>query len=217
MDLQFHFERLAVDNDIYVRYMSASYPAKAFTSDAYIRTPPINGPVTYFTAMHELGHCLSEESRSCGKAKDIIGDEAHAWLWALDNAMQSPSESVKKRIWKSFSTYITSVGVDASHTAASELAQRLGQTLTTIPRRDGTNRDKAIRTQVRRQAVRKLKIGDRLKFSDIVNPEYLRGQEVEVIQVRRTRIAVRIMTCEIGRRFKVGSEVVCPATFFDQI
>ena len=44
-----------------------------------IRIPPVRGQVTYFIALHEVGHLIGP-----GRSGTRLEKEAAAWRWALD-------------------------------------------------------------------------------------------------------------------------------------
>ncbi len=68
---------------------------------ARIRVPEIRGQVTYFTALHELGHLVSPGNRSLRQ----LEAEADAWRWALTNALVPPTPSTARRIRAKLLTY----------------------------------------------------------------------------------------------------------------
>lgn len=68
---------------------------------ARIRVPEIRGQVTYFTALHELGHLLSPGNRSLRQ----LEAEADAWRWALATALVRPTPATARRIRTKLLTY----------------------------------------------------------------------------------------------------------------
>lgn len=68
---------------------------------ARIRVPGIRGQVTYFTALHELGHLLSPGNRSLRQ----LDAEADAWRFALSVALVAPSPATARRIRAKLLTY----------------------------------------------------------------------------------------------------------------
>jgi hypothetical protein len=61
---------------------------------ARIRVPEIRGQVSYFVALHELGHLVARGNRSLPQ----LEAEAQAWRWALDHALVEPTETTRARI-----------------------------------------------------------------------------------------------------------------------
>jgi hypothetical protein len=59
-----------------------------------ISIPEIRGQVSYFVALHELGHLVARGNRSLPQ----LEAEAQAWRWALDHALVAPTEHTRARI-----------------------------------------------------------------------------------------------------------------------
>jgi hypothetical protein len=59
-----------------------------------IRIPEIRGQVSYFVALHELGHLAARGNRSLHQ----LEAEAQAWRWALDHALIAPTQHTRARI-----------------------------------------------------------------------------------------------------------------------
>jgi hypothetical protein len=54
----------------------------------------------YFTALHEIGHIvIGHFAERFRYWDDRLNNEADAWLWALDNAIEPPTPKTRKRIW----------------------------------------------------------------------------------------------------------------------
>ena len=51
-----------------------------------ISVPPIRGQVSYFIALHEIGHLVGP-----GRSAPRLESEANAWLWALDHSVVEPT------------------------------------------------------------------------------------------------------------------------------
>jgi hypothetical protein len=67
-----------------------------------IKVPPIRGPVSYWVALHELGHLMARRRTSgCRIDKELV-----AWQWAAAEARFDPSLSVRRAIVRSLSSYI---------------------------------------------------------------------------------------------------------------
>lgn len=102
--LNSHIRALADANGIGIRETPGRYDAVAGKdrSDGarWIRIPPIRTPITYYTALHELGHLLGEPGRY------RLDEEARAWEWALANAAEPPSPGVRKMIRRNLRSYL---------------------------------------------------------------------------------------------------------------
>ena len=61
---------------------------------ARIRVPEIRGQVSYFVALHELGHLVARGNRSLPQ----LEAEAQAWRWALDHSLVEPTPTTRARI-----------------------------------------------------------------------------------------------------------------------
>src|SRR5438034_9973385 len=58
-----------------------------------IRTPAVRGQVSYFIALHEIGHLVGP-----GRSGTRLEKEAAAWRWALANSVVYPTETTRRRI-----------------------------------------------------------------------------------------------------------------------
>jgi hypothetical protein len=67
-----------------------------------IKVAPIRGPVSYWVALHELGHLMARRRTSGGR----IDKELVAWEWAVAEARFAPSLSVRRAIIRSLCSYI---------------------------------------------------------------------------------------------------------------
>ena len=67
-----------------------------------IRIPPVRGQVTYFIALHEVGHLIGP-----GRSGTRLEKEAAAWRWALAASRVEPSEACRRRIGKRLRSYVT--------------------------------------------------------------------------------------------------------------
>jgi hypothetical protein len=67
---------------------------------ARIRIPEIRGLVSYYVALHELGHLVGR-----GRSGARLVREAAAWRWALGTAKVSPDRAVYRAIGKRLSGY----------------------------------------------------------------------------------------------------------------
>ena len=67
-----------------------------------IRIPPVRGQVTYFVALHEIGHLVGP-----GRSGTRLDKEAAAWRFALREARVQPSDACRRRIGKRLRSYVT--------------------------------------------------------------------------------------------------------------
>lgn len=67
-----------------------------------IRIPPVRGQVTYFVALHEIGHLVGP-----GRSGTRLEKEAAAWRFALRESVVEPSDACRRRIGKRLRSYVT--------------------------------------------------------------------------------------------------------------
>jgi hypothetical protein len=67
-----------------------------------IRIPPVRGQVTYFVALHEIGHLVGP-----GRSGTRLEKEAAAWRFALREARVEPSDACRRRIGRRLRSYVT--------------------------------------------------------------------------------------------------------------
>jgi len=65
-----------------------------------ISIPPIRGQVSYFIALHEIGHLVGR-----GRSAPRLESEANAWLWALDHAVVEPTPATLRSISRRLRSY----------------------------------------------------------------------------------------------------------------
>jgi hypothetical protein len=84
-DMRRHVERLCEQHEIqWWQDQTRSDRAHSFNEFIYeIHTAPVRGPVSYGTAMHEVGHLLGRYRKS----RRVIVREEAAWLWAQAHAL----------------------------------------------------------------------------------------------------------------------------------
>jgi hypothetical protein len=66
-----------------------------------IAIPEIRGQVSYFVALHEIGHLVGP-----GRSAPRLESEANAWLWALENAAVEPTPATRRSIAKRLRGYL---------------------------------------------------------------------------------------------------------------
>jgi hypothetical protein len=69
---------------------------------AAIRVPPVRGQVTYFVALHEIGHLVGP-----GRSGSRLEKEAAAWRWALAAALVEPTDTCRRRLGARLRSYVT--------------------------------------------------------------------------------------------------------------
>ncbi len=67
-----------------------------------IRVPPIHGQVSYFVALHEIGHLVG-----AGRSGRRLESEAAAWRFALTHALVAPTDATRRRLGKRLRSYVT--------------------------------------------------------------------------------------------------------------
>ena len=67
-----------------------------------IRVPPVRGQVSYFVALHEIGHLVG-----AGRSGRRLESEEAAWRFALTEALVTPTDSTRRRIGKRLRSYVT--------------------------------------------------------------------------------------------------------------
>jgi hypothetical protein len=66
-----------------------------------ISVPPIRGQVSYFIALHEIGHLIGR-----GRSAPRLESEANAWLWALENSVVEPTPATRRSIGRRLRGYL---------------------------------------------------------------------------------------------------------------
>jgi hypothetical protein len=66
-----------------------------------IRIPPVRGQVTYFVALHEIGHLIGP-----GRSGPRLEQEAAAWRWALANAIVEPTQASRRSMGRRLRSYV---------------------------------------------------------------------------------------------------------------
>jgi hypothetical protein len=100
--MEAHVEELCFEHDIELVGSSARGRAIRWRGGALqISIPPIKGQVSYFIALHEIGHLVGP-----GRSAPRLESEANAWLWALRNAAMEPTEATKRSIVRRLQGYL---------------------------------------------------------------------------------------------------------------
>lgn len=66
-----------------------------------IAVPLIRGQVSYFIALHELGHLVGK-----GRSAPRLEAEANAWIWALENSAVEPTAATLRSISRRLRGYL---------------------------------------------------------------------------------------------------------------
>ncbi len=66
-----------------------------------ISIPPIRGQVSYFIALHEIGHLVGK-----GRSAPRLESEANAWLFALQHSVVEPTPATKRSISRRLQGYL---------------------------------------------------------------------------------------------------------------
>ena len=84
-DMRRHAETLCRDHDIVWTQPPKMRLHRSWSSFELeeICTPPIRGPISYATVLHEIGHILGRHRDS----RRVMVRETWAWRWARDNAL----------------------------------------------------------------------------------------------------------------------------------
>jgi hypothetical protein len=67
-----------------------------------IRVPPVRGQVSYFVALHEIGHLIG-----AGRSGRRLEREAAAWRFALSETLVTPTDTTRRRLGKRLRSYVT--------------------------------------------------------------------------------------------------------------
>jgi hypothetical protein len=66
-----------------------------------ISIPPIKGQVSYFIALHEIGHLVGR-----GRSAPRLESEANAWVWALEHTAVEPTPATRRSIVRRLEGYL---------------------------------------------------------------------------------------------------------------
>lgn len=97
-----HIARLCAEHDIELTGSSARGRAIRWRGGRLeISIPEIRGQVSYFIALHEIGHLVGR-----GRSAPRLEAEANAWLWAVEHAAVEPTEATLRSISKRLRGYL---------------------------------------------------------------------------------------------------------------
>lgn len=103
-----HVKEMATKNNILLRLEAPNLKTcKAYRNARPPRviTRPITSQHTYAIALHELGHCLSPESKTAGDEGKTLLCEAEAWAWAIKTSRVEFDNKTKTMLGKALKTY----------------------------------------------------------------------------------------------------------------
>ncbi|CAN5437131.1 hypothetical protein BH20ACT15_BH20ACT15_01200 [soil metagenome] len=100
--MEAHIEQLCAEHGIELTGSSARGRAIRWRGGRLeISIPPIRGQVSYFIALHEIGHLVGR-----GRSAPRLEAEANAWLWALERAAVEPTDATLRSISKRLDGYL---------------------------------------------------------------------------------------------------------------
>jgi hypothetical protein len=100
--MEAHIEDLCREHDIELAGSSARGRAIRWRGGKLeISIPPIRGQVSYFIALHEIGHLVGK-----GRSAPRLESEANAWLFALENSVVEPTSATKRSISRRLEGYL---------------------------------------------------------------------------------------------------------------
>jgi len=118
--LRGHLFELAGELGIVVVERAASRP-RSYLHERRIVTAPIADVVSYYVALHELGHVVTDgpDTMASGPrrrreprvvAARLLLGEARAWGWALDVALVAPDHPTQLHMLEAWTTYVLAGG-----------------------------------------------------------------------------------------------------------
>ena len=92
--MEAHVEQLCAEHGIDLTGSSARGRAIRWRGGRLeIAIPRIKGQVSYYIALHEIGHLVGR-----GRSAPRLEAEANAWLWALEHSAVEPTEATLRSI-----------------------------------------------------------------------------------------------------------------------
>lgn len=100
--MEAHVEELCAQHGIELAGSSARGRAIRWRGGRLeISIPPIRGQVSYFIALHEIGHLVGP-----GRSAPRLEAEANAWLWALQHTAVEPTAATLRSIVRRLEGYL---------------------------------------------------------------------------------------------------------------
>lgn len=97
-----HIIDLCARHHIQWKIVDRGYADEADRDDRIIRTRPVKGEITYFTALHEIAHVVA---KGCEDYQPTMVCESNAWTWAIKKAIAPPSHRVYTAIAKALRSH----------------------------------------------------------------------------------------------------------------
>jgi hypothetical protein len=100
--MEAHVEQLCRENGIQLAGASSRGRAIRWRGGKLeISIPPIRGQVSYFIALHEIGHLVGR-----GRSAPRLESEANAWIFALENSVVKPTPATLRSISRRLRGYL---------------------------------------------------------------------------------------------------------------
>ncbi|HET9120281.1 MAG TPA: hypothetical protein VFN72_07080 [Solirubrobacterales bacterium] len=100
--MEAHVEQLCRENGIQLAGASSRGRAIRWRGGKLeISIPPIRGQVSYFIALHEIGHLVGR-----GRSAPRLESEANAWIFALENSVVQPTPATLRSISRRLRGYL---------------------------------------------------------------------------------------------------------------
>jgi hypothetical protein len=100
--MEAHVEQLCRENGIQLAGASSRGRAIRWRGGKLeISIPPIRGQVSYFIALHEIGHLVGR-----GRSAPRLESEANAWIFALENSVVKPTPATLRSISRRLHGYL---------------------------------------------------------------------------------------------------------------
>jgi hypothetical protein len=90
---------LCREHDVIIRERRSA-GGRATPSLRMISIGAVSGVVSYYVALHEIGHVIGR-----GRSAPKLECEANAWQWAIDHAAVTPSPAVRNKIVRCLGSY----------------------------------------------------------------------------------------------------------------
>lgn len=104
-ELERHVSTLCTIHGITIEARVSS-GGRAYKKSRKIHIRPVKSLITYFTALHEIGHIVDPLGSGRGLR---LEQEYHAWDWAIQNALVDPNAAVQKLIHRCLTSYLRKV------------------------------------------------------------------------------------------------------------
>lgn len=99
--MEAHITRICAENGIEISGNSRGKAIRWRGGRREISIPPVRGQVSYFVALHELGHLIG-----AGRSAPRLEAEANAWIWALEKTAFEPTGATLRAISKRLRGYL---------------------------------------------------------------------------------------------------------------